>query len=142
MSEVAYGADGSPVRYTDAPAARPYTVSVVPIGTISNTDPCRRVTPGNLAAGATMTEGFGGVGMTGLATGPHVCFRFWKNGRQVNHLRENLPPPEPMSEEELPKFYVVKDSVIQNLNAIDISVIAKDESPVKMVSSEVTADGD
>ncbi|MEK7257512.1 MAG: peptidoglycan DD-metalloendopeptidase family protein, partial [Bacteroidota bacterium] len=33
----------------------------------------------------------GYVGSSGLATGPHVCFRFWKNGRQVNHLRLNLP---------------------------------------------------
>ena len=25
----------------------------------------------------------GYVGSTGLATGPHVCYRFWKNGKQV-----------------------------------------------------------
>ena len=31
-------------------------------------------------------EIIGYVGSTGLATGPHVCFRFWKNGRQVDHL--------------------------------------------------------
>ena len=29
----------------------------------------------------------GYVGMTGLATAPHVCYRFWKNGRQINHLQ-------------------------------------------------------
>ena len=28
----------------------------------------------------------GYIGMTGLATAPHVCYRFWKNGRQINHL--------------------------------------------------------
>ncbi len=32
----------------------------------------------------------GYVGSTGLATGPHVCYRFWKNGRQVNPLSEDL----------------------------------------------------
>lgn len=32
----------------------------------------------------------GYVGSTGLATGPHVCYRFWKNGRQVDPFRENL----------------------------------------------------
>ena len=38
----------------------------------------------------------GYVGATGLATGPHVCFRFWKNGKQVDHLREEFPPSEPI----------------------------------------------
>lgn len=33
----------------------------------------------------------GYVGSTGLATGPHLCYRFWKNGRQVDPLREKLP---------------------------------------------------
>ncbi|WP_413999613.1 peptidoglycan DD-metalloendopeptidase family protein [Flavobacterium sp. W1B] len=38
----------------------------------------------------------GRVGSTGLATGPHVCYRFWKNGVQVDALRLNLPSGEPM----------------------------------------------
>jgi murein DD-endopeptidase MepM/ murein hydrolase activator NlpD len=32
----------------------------------------------------------GYVGMTGLATGPHVCYRFWKRGVQVDPLKEKL----------------------------------------------------
>lgn len=39
----------------------------------------------------------GRVGSTGLATGPHVCYRFWKNGRQVDALRLKLPYGESMS---------------------------------------------
>lgn len=35
-------------------------------------------------------EVIGYVGSTGLATGPHVCYRFWKNGTQVDPFRENL----------------------------------------------------
>jgi murein DD-endopeptidase MepM/ murein hydrolase activator NlpD len=46
----------------------------------------------------------GYVGATGLATGPHVCFRFWKNGQQVNHLNEDFPPSEPIAEDHLTKF--------------------------------------
>jgi murein DD-endopeptidase MepM/ murein hydrolase activator NlpD len=42
----------------------------------------------------------GYVGSTGLATGPHVCFRFWKNGVQVDHLREEFPPSTPIREDQ------------------------------------------
>jgi murein DD-endopeptidase MepM/ murein hydrolase activator NlpD len=43
-------------------------------------------------------ETIGYVGSTGLATGPHVCFRFWKNGQQVDHRQEKIPPSEPIKE--------------------------------------------
>ncbi|MEM1322197.1 MAG: peptidoglycan DD-metalloendopeptidase family protein [Bacteroidota bacterium] len=62
----------------------------------------------------------GYVGSTGLATGPHVCFRFWKNGRQVNHLRENLPPPDPMPEEDVPAFVEVKNVLKAQLDEIPL----------------------
>lgn len=39
----------------------------------------------------------GKVGSTGLATGPHVCYRFWKNGVQVDPLAQKLPNTEPMN---------------------------------------------
>ncbi len=62
------------------------------------------------------TIGF--VGSTGLATGPHVCFRFWKNGKQINHLREIFPPAKPMKEEDLPEFFDVRDDVVFQLQSI------------------------
>ena len=60
----------------------------------------------------------GYVGSTGLATGPHVCFRFWKNNRQVNHLRLNFPPPEPMPQGDIPRFNIIKDEMVKKLAAI------------------------
>lgn len=38
----------------------------------------------------------GYVGSTGLATGPHVCYRFWENGRQVDALRKNFQASIPL----------------------------------------------
>lgn len=65
----------------------------------------------------------GYVGKTGLATGCHVCFRFWKNGKQVDHLREKLPPPDPMPEEALPIFYEIRDLMKTQLDNIPDPVI-------------------
>lgn len=46
----------------------------------------------------------GYVGSTGLATGPHVCFRFWKNGVQVDHREEAGPPPTPVADGDRAAF--------------------------------------
>ncbi len=62
----------------------------------------------------------GYVGSTGLATGPHVCFRFWKNGRQVNHLNEKLPSAQPMNMTELPVFFEYRDKMLLKLNQINV----------------------
>jgi murein DD-endopeptidase MepM/ murein hydrolase activator NlpD len=40
----------------------------------------------------------GWVGMTGNTGGPHVCYRFWKNGEQVDPFKQKLPEAEPISE--------------------------------------------
>jgi murein DD-endopeptidase MepM/ murein hydrolase activator NlpD len=44
------------------------------------------------------------VGSTGLASGPHVCYRFWKNGVQVDALRLKLPNGEPMTGKSKERF--------------------------------------
>ena len=57
----------------------------------------------------------GYVGSTGLATGPHVCYRFWKNGRQVDPYKQKLPPGDPIKDENLEDFTFVKDSLLMIL---------------------------
>ncbi|MBK8955664.1 MAG: peptidoglycan DD-metalloendopeptidase family protein [Saprospiraceae bacterium] len=61
----------------------------------------------------------GYVGSTGLATGPHVCFRFWKNGRQVDHRRLSFPSPEPLPASVLPEFMKHKEGLLTILDQID-----------------------
>ena len=47
----------------------------------------------------------GYVGMTGNTGGPHVCYRFWKYGKQVDPLKEKLPAAEPMKNNVKPSFF-------------------------------------
>ena len=60
-------------------------------------------------------ETIGFVGSTGLATGPHVCYRFWKNGKQVDPYKEKLPPGAPIKKENKEAYIVLKDSLMQIL---------------------------
>ena len=61
-------------------------------------------------------EVIGYVGSTGLATGPHVCYRFWKNGVQVDPLSEPMQRTEPLPTEILP---VYKEKIAQLKSQID-----------------------
>lgn len=63
-------------------------------------------------------ETIGYVGSTGLATGPHLCFRFWKNGKQVDALKVDLPPSKPIDPSELNDFLHTKNVVIHKLKGI------------------------
>ena len=60
----------------------------------------------------------GFVGSTGLATGPHVCYRFWKNGRQVDPYKQKLPPSKPVKDENREEYNLLKDSLMTVLQSI------------------------
>jgi murein DD-endopeptidase MepM/ murein hydrolase activator NlpD len=62
----------------------------------------------------------GYVGSTGLARGSHLCFRFWKNGVQVDALRVDIPPSEPIAEENLTGYFLARDEILQKLSAIEV----------------------
>ncbi len=67
-------------------------------------------------------EVIGYVGSTGLATGPHVCFRFWKNGKQVDHRQEKIPPSKPVKKKDLPEYL---EFIQQDRKALDKPVFAE-----------------
>jgi murein DD-endopeptidase MepM/ murein hydrolase activator NlpD len=60
----------------------------------------------------------GRVGSTGLATGPHVCYRFWKNGIQVDALRLKLPNSQTMNKSNLPRFMAQMRPLKKELDSI------------------------
>ena len=60
----------------------------------------------------------GYVGSTGLATGPHVCYRFWKNGKQVDPLKEDLPEAKTIDESNLPAFKTLTDKYSKRLEEL------------------------
>ena len=60
----------------------------------------------------------GRVGRTGLATGPHVCYRFWKNGVQVDALRLNLPTGEAMQGKDKTRFLTAIEPLKRELDSI------------------------
>lgn len=60
----------------------------------------------------------GKVGSTGLATGPHVCYRFWKNGVQVDALKLKLPNSEPMDKRNLPRFLTQMNPLKRELDSV------------------------
>ncbi len=60
----------------------------------------------------------GYVGRSGQATGPHVCYRFWKNGRQVDPFKTSLPPSDPVKKDRKEEFEKRKVILMEKLNAI------------------------
>ncbi|HLW19895.1 MAG TPA: peptidoglycan DD-metalloendopeptidase family protein [Cyclobacteriaceae bacterium] len=70
-----------------------------------------------MSKGSRVRQGqvIGYVGSTGLATGPHLCFRFWKHGKQVDWLKEKIPPSEPILAENRMAFDRVKMEKLDQL---------------------------
>ena len=63
----------------------------------------------------------GYVGSTGLATGPHVDYRFFMNGKAVDPLKVELPPSEPINKELKVEFEIQRDSLLNLLNNFDLA---------------------
>lgn len=75
----------------------------------------------------------GYVGSTGLATGPHVCYRFWKNGKQVDARAQKFENAKPMDSTYLPAYMEFVDSAKQILDNIEYPNLQKDT--IKIIDS-------
>jgi len=79
----------------------------------------------NVRSGQRVKQGdvIGYVGSTGLATGPHVCYRFWVNGRQVDPYRQNLPTAKHIEEEHKEEYLASIESLKRELDGISFKNI-------------------
>lgn len=70
--------------------------------------------------GAQVKQGttIGYVGSTGLANGPHLCFRFWKNGRQVDALKVDLPSSSGIDSTQMASFRTISTAIKSELDAL------------------------
>lgn len=77
----------------------------------------------------------GYVGNTGSSSGNHVCYRFWKNGRQVDPFREKLPEAKPISDKLKTRFLTYIAPIKRQLDAI---VLVEDSVPSETIEQDIT----
>jgi murein DD-endopeptidase MepM/ murein hydrolase activator NlpD len=70
-----------------------------------------------IKAGKYVKQGdiIGYVGSTGLSTGAHLDFRVWKNGQNINPLKLDAPPVDPIKPEQMDFFNKIKDIWVEKL---------------------------
>ncbi|HUU29239.1 MAG TPA: peptidoglycan DD-metalloendopeptidase family protein [archaeon] len=101
----------------------------------------------NIKVGSYVTQGhvIGYVGSSGLATGPHLDFRFYKNSQPVNPLTVDIPAGDPIHKSIFNRYAAYRDEMVKRLERIDSQYrppLAKNENgemndpPLAAASSE------
>jgi murein DD-endopeptidase MepM/ murein hydrolase activator NlpD len=60
----------------------------------------------------------GYVGQSGLATGPHLDFRFYRNGKAIDPLKVKSPPAKPVDSTNLEQYKKTVNKYLSELNDI------------------------
>ena len=71
-----------------------------------------------IKVGAKVSQGdlIGYVGSTGTSTGPHLDYRIWKNGVNIDPLKVPQEPAEPIKKEHKAAFEQIRDRIVAELN--------------------------
>ena len=74
----------------------------------------------NVKVGQHVSQGdvIGWIGMTGNTSGPHVCYRFWKHGKEVDPFQDETPFSKPLPEELRESYFAIQLPLREKLDCI------------------------
>lgn len=93
-----------------------------------------------IRAGRAVRQGevIGYVGSTGLASGPHVCYRFWMNGQQVNSQQVKISAMRKIKDEYRAAFDSTANVWMQQLQQFEL---ATDQQAIYAQATQAKANG-
>ena len=74
----------------------------------------------NVKVGQHVSQGdvIGWIGMTGNTSGPHVCYRFWKHGKEVDPFKDDTPFSKPLPKELHEQYFATLLPIKEKLDCI------------------------